>query len=653
MHHERALRYVTTGALALALALASVLFVRVRATERRFVEQGTELRVLGEALERLAAGPANRGASSARLVDETRPGVKLRHPEVENLLKPADVPIPPPGASMSGVLARAWEYGDPKGFNPLLENSAALVEFVHTYCLLRIAERNAWTDPDVYRPSLAWRVEVTDDSREYTVYLEPGVQWHSVSGLNLDDPKHAWLRGEREVTAHDLVFTLELVANPDVQAGPFKNYYAGLESFRAEGDHVLVLRWKKREYQNQSATLALWPTPRFLYTVDEGGKPFPKETLGRRFNQHWYDHRGFVHAGPYRMVRYAPGSQIALERNEGFAGRKPAIRSIVYSISGDPSQNLLKLRSHEIGVGELLPAHYRSEIRELERAGKKPANHPFFDGRIGCQKIPRPAYAYIGWNAARPAFADRRVRRAMTMAFDRQRIIDYVYAGLGAIATGPYAPDSPNNDPEVRPVPFDLGAARRLLAEAGFTDTDGDGLVDRELQPGDGKRAPLQFRLSFIAGVKEVEASATIFADDLLKIGVKMTLEPLEGALLQRRKDERQFDAFAGAWTLTWVPDLYQTWHSSQVDLPRGSNAVGFRNAEADAIIEKIRVTFDKEERLRLFRAFHRIVHDEQPYTFFMVRKKVHCAWNDVNHLVYSKVVPIENSLPWSIASEP
>jgi ABC-type transport system substrate-binding protein len=241
----------------------------------------------------------------------------------------------------------------------------------------------------------------------------------------------------------------------------------------------------------------------------------------------------------------------------------------------------------------------------------------------------------------------------MTHAFDRQRIIDNVYAGLGTVATGPFAPDSPANDPEIKPIPFDLGAAKKLLAEAGWTDTDGDGIVDKELHAGDGKRSPFEFRLMFVTGYRESEVFAKIFADDLLKVGVKMLLDPQEFSLIMKRKDERQFDAVTLSWMTPWLTDPYQVWHSSQVDVPKGSNAIGFRNPEADKIMEELRVTFDPEVRNRLLRAFHRIVHDEQPYSFFMTRKKPFCAWKNVQNLTFSKDFPIENSFPWWVSDAP
>jgi ABC-type transport system substrate-binding protein len=125
-----------------------------------------------------------------------------------------------------------------------------------------------------------------------------------------------------------------------------------------------------------------------------------------------------------------------------------------------------------------------------------------------------------------------------------------------------------------------------------------------------------------------------------------MHLEPQEWSLLQKRKDEREFDAYIAAWNSPWFQDLYPMWHSSQADLPRGLNAVNFRSAEADEIIERLRVTFDEGARVRLFRAFHRIVHEEQPFTFVMVRRKVHCVQSNVKNVIYAKDLP-ENSLPW------
>ena len=253
--NDRALRYATLGGLALVLVLLVVVLLRVHDLEARFITQGKQLRTLGETTERLRAGGVSVGSSATGPASDIPPGVKVLHPDVQNFLKPKDTHWPPPGAMTSGGLARGWEYGDPKTFNVLLDGSGVFIELIQNYSLLRLAERNVWTDPDAYYGVLAWRIEVTDDSKEFTAYLKRGVKWHSVPSVNLDDPKYAWLRAEREVTAHDLVFTLELITNPQVQSGHWKNYFAELESFKALDDYTFVVRWKKKEYLNLTATV--------------------------------------------------------------------------------------------------------------------------------------------------------------------------------------------------------------------------------------------------------------------------------------------------------------------------------------------------------------------------------------------------------------
>jgi ABC-type transport system substrate-binding protein len=621
--------------------------------QQLLLAQGQQIQALGEASERLAAaGGVRVAAPSSSATAATQPaappGVKLLHPEVENFLKPADTHFPAPGSELNGTLVRGWGSGDPKGFNSVIENAAELTELIETYAGISLAKRNVWTDPDKWSGALAWRVEFTDDSKEFTVYLKRGVKWHVPPSVDLAG-KHAWLKGDHEVTAADVVFTLDMIKNPQVEAGAIRNYFSELDSWKAVDSHTLVIRWSKRLFTNIDATFSFYVMPEFLYAFDEQGHRFPKETVGLRFNQHWYNNKGFVGAGPYRMTSYKPGTSIELVRNEQYHDEKPAIAKIVYPIYNDPNTALLKLKAHEFTYSGLTPGQYREEIKRYEDAGQKPANSPFFDGRIQCGKATLPVYRYIGWNMDKPVFADARVRRAMTHAFDRQRIIDSVFAGLGTVTTSPYLPHTPYADPSIKPMPFDLEAAKKLLSEAGWRDTDGDGVLDKPRAPG-AKPTPFEFTMMIYNASAEYAALANILKEDLIKVGVKMKIDAAEWSLFQKRTDDKSFDAFVGGWALPWDTDLYQIWHSSQADAPRGSNKIGFRSKEADRIIEKLRETFDTGERTALLRAFHRLVDESQPYSFFMVQQGVYCRWSELRNLVFAKDRPIANSLPWWVA---
>lgn len=648
MPENRFKAYAVPAALAVVLLLLVLVLLQVHRLERRFIAQGQQLQKLGEATERLAAGGPRVSGPVASPEAAVDPSVKLLHPEVPNFLKPAETRWPPAGATHDGVLTRGWDSGDPKGFNSLLENAANLVEYVEVYGAAALASQNGWTNPDNYSGELAWRAEITNDFKEYTFYLKKGVKWHPVPNVDLNG-KFAWLKGEHEVTAQDFVFTLDMILNPQVESGPTKNFYADLEKYEAVDPYTLVLRWKKKIYTSKAASLGLFALPEFLFAYDQDGKRFPKETQGLRFNQHWYNNKGYVGAGPYRMVSYQPGAKMEFARNEQYVGDKPAIASLVYPIYTDRTQTLLKLKAKEVTLADLQPGQYREELQQYE-GKEKPKNNPFFDGRIQCKQVTAPNFRYVGWNADRPFFSDKRVRRALTHALDRQRIIDSVYVGLGTITTHPYMPTNPGVDPAIKPIPFDLAAAKRLLAEAGWTDTDGDGLVDKQLRPGDAKRTPFEFKMTQFSGSKEGLALSNIYREDLLKIGVRMNIDALEWSLMQKRMDEKAFDAVLAAWGLVWDTDLYQIWHSSQANLPKGSNRIGFRNKEADTLIEQLRETFEPGKRIEILRAFHRLVDEEQPYTFFMVRREVFCWWSDVHDVVFSKVYPAVNVLPWSVA---
>lgn len=651
MRNGRPSEYVVYAAFGGLFVLVVFALVQLNRIEKKLVVQSQEIRAMGEATDRLASGGGGTPRTGAAMPESESAPPRVLHPDVPNFLKPRDTHWPPAGAALDGILVRDWPTGDPKGFNPLLENGGDIIEWLQAYTDLALGDHNAWTNPDDWHGELATRVEVTDDFKEFTIYMRRGVKWHAVPNIDVNSPKYAWLKGDHPVTAHDMVFMLDLMMNPQVENGFLKNYFAEIESWKALDDYTLVVRWKKKQYLNITWSVGIGPIPKFLFAFEEDGSSIPKETLGLKFNQHWYNNKGYVGCGPYRMSAYEPGAKLTLERNEQYSGEKPAIKEIDYKIFTDPNQTILKLKAHELSVGKLTQRQYREEIQKYEQSGQKPANSPFFDGRIHCSTVDEPIYRYIGWNADRPLFADKRVRWAMTYATNRVGFLEKVFAGLGSLTTGPFQNTTPYYDSSITPIPYDLGKAKQLLTEAGWQDTDGDGLLDKALRPGDPKRTPFEFTMLVYGSKQEYLALANILKDDLLKIGVKMNIDAAEWSLMQKRMEEKNFDAYTGGWGSPWESDPFQVWHSSQADVPKGSNRVGFRNKEADEIIEKLRDTFDRDERIRLSHRFHRIVHEEQPYTFLFDEKGVYCAWSEVKNIVFSKVRPITNSLPWWVAS--
>jgi ABC-type transport system substrate-binding protein len=347
------------------------------------------------------------------------------------------------------------------------------------------------------------------------------------------------------------------------------------------------------------------------------------------------------------MESYEPGVQIRIVRDDNYRGDRPAIQEIVFPIYTDQNQTVLKLKAKELSAGYLRASQYRQQVQQYEGKPKDslPKDNPFLNENITCDNLDSPLYRYVGWNADRPMFKDKMVRRAMTHALNREAIVKDVFVGLGSVAVGPFLPSTPFNDPGVRAWSFDLDEAKKVLSAAGWQDTDGDGLLDKDL--GTGKKVPFEFSLLIVAGIQDYQTLASVYKEDLLKIGVKLNIETAEWSLMLKRVEDKNFDAILMGWGLSWVTDPYQIWHSSQADIPKGSNHVGFRNKEADGIIEELRRTFDMDKRTELLRHFHRIVHEEQPYTFVIVPQKPFCYWKSVRGVVYAKTRPLDDSRPW------
>ena len=589
---------------------------------------------------KIQSGVSVKNGSNNGTEDKKTPQPEARkwlHPEVKNyLVEEKDFVLTTPEAKTDGVIVRY--YGtDPKGFNPLTVNDANLSECIKNYASESFATHHR-NNPSLWRPMLAERVEITDDYKEYTIYLRKDVKWHKPA-VDWSNPRYDWLKGDHYVTSKDVKFTIDLILNPQVECASKRNYYQDLEYCKVLDDYTVIFRWKTKTYNSINFTLGLEPIPEFVYGYDEYGKPYPKENLGLKFNEHWYNMK-FVGCGAYEFVSYEPGVAIKLKRNEEYYDEKPAIKELVWLIYGDTVQNVLKMKSKELDFIGLTSTQYREEILN----GK--ADSPFKNGQIHHQKFLVSSYSYIGWNADNFIFSDKRVRKAMTYAFNRKLLLENVFLGLGELTSGPFFVKAPAYDQNIKPYDFNLETAKTLLSEAGWKDIDNDGILEKNIK---GEVKEFEFSLLSFGRSAEWKAAINIYKEDLLKLGIKMNIQTLDWAVMQKRMEDREFDAYTGSWTLPWEQDPYQIWHSSQADQPKSSNRIGFRNKEVDKLIEELRSTFEQEQRIKLYHKIHAIIHEEEPYTFFYSSMAVY-TWQDyVKRVMLSKLRPHADSSPWYI----
>jgi peptide/nickel transport system substrate-binding protein len=230
-----------------------------------------------------------------------------------------------------------------------------------------------------------------------------------------------------------------------------------------------------------------------------------------------------------------------------------------------------------------------------------------FDQQLTKVKYQIPSAAWIFWNNERPFFKDKRVRQAMTMLIDRQKIIDIIRQGLGSPAASALNPKDKAFDSNLKPLPYDPKRAAELLDEAGWIDHDGDGIRDKD---------GVKFKFEFLGstGSATFKQLSPVLAESFRKAGIEMTDRIVEVALVQKSLKEHRFDASVLVPSSDLDQEQYQFFHSSSA--AGGSNFVNFKNMDSDRLLEQIRLEFDGQKRKELYWKWQELIADEQPVTF-------------------------------------
>ncbi len=218
------------------------------------------------------------------------------------------------------------------------------------------------------------------------------------------------------------------------------------------------------------------------------------------------------------------------------------------------------------------------------------------------------AYTYIGYNNRKPLFADADIRKALGMAINVDEIIQYLMYGEGERMTGPYPKNTEWYDPSIQPLPYDPQGAQAIFEKAGWR-KNGNGWLEKN-----GKI--FEFNLITNNGNPIRKNLMTIAQNAWKKIGVKVNTQVFEWAVfLGDFVNTGEFDAVVLGWSMGIDPDLYQIWHSSQAG-PQQLNFVGYKSQRADELIVRIRQEYNRERQRQLTHELHRLIHEDQPYTF-------------------------------------
>jgi peptide/nickel transport system substrate-binding protein len=437
-------------------------------------------------------------------------------------------------------------------------------------------------DPALARTVGQERAPATEPNPVIVFKLRPGVRFHD--GV--------------EVTAADVRFTYETIVDPR-NLSPRVPDFEPVKSVEAVDRYTVRVTYREL-FQPGFESWGMGILPEHLLSatklrdeaVAAGKDP---RTFGVRdsgFN------RRPIGSGPFRFVDWKTDVSIRLERFDGYWEGPANFKEYLIRIIPDTLTTELAFYA---GTADT----YAAQPHQVARLRNDPRFHT--TQRLGL------GYTYIGYNMRRPIFQDVRVRRALGMAIDVDEIIRYVLYGEGERITGPFPKQVEYYDPSVKPLPYDSDGAARLLAEAGWK-RNSEGILEKD-------GTPLAFTIITNSGNEERQAIMVIAQNAWRRLGVKVESLSLEWAVfINQRVDKGDFDAVVLGWSMDLNADLYQIFHSSQTEHFQ-LNFVGYKNPRADELMVRIRREYDEQRQVEMARELHRLIAEDQPYTFLYVRR--------------------------------
>ena len=438
----------------------------------------------------------------------------------------------------------------------------------------------------------------------------------------------------RPLTADDVAFTFAFIMNEAIAAPRDRAYLEKIESVEATSPLDVVFRFREPYFNALALAGGMAVMPRHFY------EPYLAEPA--TFNES----KGLLlGSGPYRLAdpkSWTPDlGLVELARNPRYWGPvAPSFDRLLWKVIENDSARLTTFRNRDIDAYTARPREYQG-LRDDAALTAQARNFEFMNAVAG--------YSYIGWNQRRGGeptrFADRRVREAMTWLTDRARIIDEIMLGHAEPAVSPFSPRSRQHDPAIEPRAFDPNRAAALLAEVGYEDRDGDGVLEDEAGE------PFAFELVYYQENEDTERMVLFLKDLYARAGVHLKPVPAEWPVMLDLLGKRDFDAITLGWTSGVETDVYQMFHGSQTE-DGGDNFVHFKHAGFDRLVNEARATVREEERMPLWQAVERIFHEEQPYTFLMRRKTLAFVDRRLQNLDVTRLglnlgfVPVETFAP-------
>lgn len=473
-----------------------------------------------------------------------------------------------------------------------------------------------------YRTIVELRLpEISEDKLSYTFDLKEDVKFSDGTPL----------------TGEDIIFTVKTIKNPFTDAQALRNYFVDLKNVELVDGNKYKVRFNmaKPYFRAVYSLGSMSITPKHILDKDGMNENFTWEELDeaqKSLDPKKYpemqkyadflnsqevsrDPKYVLGSGPYKLDKWTTGQSIVLQRNNNYWNKSMVPNfpnKLVFKIIQDQNAALVAAKNKEVDhMFVIPPIDFVENVKDPAKFNLKKA------------LVSEPVYIFIAWNNKSPLFSDKKVRWALSYAIDRQTMIDKIVYGMGTKVQSPVFIESKYYNNDLPVIEYSPEKAKELLTEAGWKDTDGDGIIDKVI---DGKKTDFKFTFINNNNPKRKKVMLVII-ESLRQLGIQADLQEYEWSVFLEKTKKHEYDACYSAWQLSVTPeDPYQIWHSTQSE-GEGSNFISYNNPESDKLIEQNRMEFDDNKRMEILKKWQQIIYDDQPTTFL---------WTEPSRFIYS-----------------
>ena len=454
--------------------------------------------------------------------------------------------------SLYGSVLNLAISSNPSRLNPLLATDSASSEITGFLfnSLVKYDENSSTIVGD-----LAKKFYFIDDVT-LVFELKKGVKWHD--GV--------------EFGAKDVLFTYKTITSKDVIT-PYSSGFRYVKNIEILNKYKLIVHYKQPYFKALESFM--------MGIIPEHILKNEKDIMNSSFNKHP------IGTGAYKLSKLEFSKNIELTSFSNYFEGRAKIDKISFHIIPDATTRFLMLKSGELDIGSIEPLVYEREIDKD------------FLNKFNIYENITFSYTYLGFNLRKKKFQDKRVREAISLAINRQELIDILFFRHAKVCNGPFLATSKGYNPHVKSPIQNIQKAKQLLKDAGYDEHN-----------------PFEFEIVTSNSNTIRPYAVQILQYQLKKIGVNVHIRIMEWqAFLNTVVFPHKFDTVLLGWGLSPTPDPYMLWHSDN-DKMGGFNFIGYHNKKLDRLIEKSQKTVDRKKLYKMWQEMFKMITDDNPYLF-------------------------------------